>query len=1171
MFIDADLEDFSIYRAHRSSCGNRRKTAEESPLANELVSLHEINERKGNTFTFDGVVCYGDKRRYLQQVPFEVLSIGGYGETVRPTVGSEIWIQSARGKRSDIWYRLRTPSPEYCRFHQPFLWIADLAKNVVDFLMTHQEATLHHFRETFYESLQTIYESNEHFISWCKDYGDKDFRHAVVAHANFLFCQASQVDANLEGHPLWSEVHPRLLKAVSEQVERGTSRDMFAISNEGTETISRRKTTVTPYVYDCFKHLPWAKFLYCQTPSVGHTGHIRRAIPSSRCNPASSDELIKTRMTVDQSTELQEDDDSINVGDVVTLPLDTETAWKTNDNCWYAYVQGVTDTQKGRELSLLWLYRASDTECLQMRYPFANELFLSDHCNCGDTPIYAREVQRKVRLAFFAGPYTQDVEFFVRQKYVQGDGAWTTLQDSDFTCSCGKKLNDNLQHSVGDTLLVKIGKCLEPAVSVTYNPDGLRGKIQIRRLLRKQRDCGYKDASPNELVLTDRLEIVPQATIDRICHVRFYSEYEKKNRQIPSPYDRRGTGDCYYITSKEPTDGTRLEPLTVPYPALMKQGWDPLTALPRAPMLGLDIFCGGGNFGRGLEEGGAVEFEWAVDWYNEAIHTYRANLKHQDEASIFHGSVNDFLTQAMQGKKNYRVAPYGEVEVIAAGSPCQGFSRANPLKGNDRALFNVSMVASVVAFVDFYRPKYALLENVKGMATGSDTENVLAQVVCSLVGMGYQVRTFGLDAWNFGSPQSRSRVFIAITAPGLMPLPEPPHTHSHPENTKGASLGKTANGLSSSSRYSTVTPFDYVTAAESACDLPQTDGRTASIPFPDHRESRPLSTLARVGLSSVPKFPGGSTFVRAKERGYMPNAQIDAWPWDNPIRSRKDSRSWQRVRRNALMPTVLTKPMPDDGLCGNCVHWDEDRLLTIMEVRRGQGFPDNEILIGALSEQWKMVGNSVARTVALALGMSLRTVWLANYVTPEDTAHPATTAEIVHELGTHQPSIRPELVVTDEEVTDSRRRTMDILKRIKTSLADPQSPAKAVSNTTPAPLVSNGSGESYDLTDHTVPKPSNPEVSGAEKLCDEALNILSLDENDWFHASRASTTPRATKSHHDPYSIFDHDENSSFAGTMRKTPSMIRPFRFITNETTVSKVTITETTTVERSEIEMQL
>lgn len=43
-----------------------------------------------------------------------------------------------------------------------------------------------------------------------------------------------------------------------------------------------------------------------------------------------------------------------------------------------------------------------------------------------------------------------------------------------------------------------------------------------------------------------------------------------------------------------------------------------------------------------------------------------------------------------------------------------------------------------------------------------------------------------------------------------------------------------------------------------------------------------------------------------------------------------------------------------------------------MEGRRAQGFPDNEVIVGRPSQQWKIVGNSVSRQVALVLGLSLR-------------------------------------------------------------------------------------------------------------------------------------------------------------------------------------------------------
>ena len=139
-----------------------------------------------------------------------------------------------------------------------------------------------------------------------------------------------------------------------------------------------------------------------------------------------------------------------------------------------------------------------------------------------------------------------------------------------------------------------------------------------------------------------------------------------------------------------------------------------------------------------------------------------------------------------------------------------------------------------------------------------------------------------------------------------------------------------------------------------------------------------LSTLHRVCIASIPRFPGGGSFVSAFAKGYMPQPQVDDFSWDNPIRAGKGSKSWKRVRGSGFIPTVMTHPRPWDGLGSGCLHWDQHKVLTIMEVRRAQGFPDHEVLIGSPTEQWKIIGNSVDRSVALALGLSLQTAWLAN-------------------------------------------------------------------------------------------------------------------------------------------------------------------------------------------------
>ncbi len=1003
--MEVDLDEFSIYRQHRVRQQIRSKDLEETSLANELVSLHEINERSVQYFFFDGVICFDGKKEYVERVPFNLLSIGGYEDIGRPSVGSDIWIQSIAGSRLDCWYRLRSPAFEYKRYHKPFLWLADFAKYIIDFLHTHQQISLDDFQQVFYHWLRDTYPSNAYIQCWLKEYGDTDFRRMIANQANYLYCQAMQVNENYGKNPLWTEVLPGNLCAIPIHVEKRCLTEMLIRTNhdEEAEIAVTRKTTVTPYVSECFQHLPWAKLLYCQSPNISSQSISYRHLP-------------KPLLTAGNEIEPEH----VQVGDVVAVPSDSESSWRNQGTEYFAYVQSVTSLQKGKRLGLLWLYRPADTVCMMMAYPFEHELFLSNHCNCGDRPIYSIEVKRKPHVAFFGHPETSGFEFFCRQQYIEADATWNTLQEKHFLCPCKIPVQEH-RYTRGETVLVKLpsGSCLEPVVIAESDRDLLK----VRRLFRKRRDYGYIHADQNELVLTNRYDTVPWKAIERRCQVLFIIQDQQEKRQIPTPYNRQGTADFYYIISQETSESSlHLQPLTRPWPPFLRQGWDPRdtgTQLP--PLRGLDIFCGGGNLGRGLEDCGAVDFEWVVDNDTEAIHTYKANSPRK-KRKLFLGSVNHYLSEAMAGRGRGLIAQIGEVEVISAGSPCQGFSLINSSKGNLKGLLNESMVASVVSFVDFYCPKYFLLENVKGMAIGGETKNILAQVICALVGMGYQVRTFALDAWNHGSPQSRTRIFISAAAPGLTPLPEPPHTHSHPKDIYAGSLGKIANGLPIAARHVEPTPFAYTTAMEATKDLPSTDARTLCIPFPDHRISRGMPVASRVLISCIPRFPAGSSFITAYMDGYMPQFQVQAFPWENKIRSGKGSRSWSRVQGNRLMPTVMTQPRPDDGVVGNCLHWDEHRLLTIMEVRRAQGFPDYEVLIGTPGAQWKIIGNSVARPVAFALGMSLRKALSTNNnvtsIADEDVStasetYVSKTKQSKHEIG--------EFLRTQSDATTKRR------------------------------------------------------------------------------------------------------------------------------------------------------
>lgn len=963
-FISFDLDKFVIYRDSSSSV-----------LPDEMTSLQEVSLKQGNTtFFFDGILIDPDPAedengaKFLKRVPFRIASIGGYKDIEQHTVGSDIWIQSVHGGRTQVWYHLLSPSKEYKPYHDAFLWLADFGKHFVDFLSEHEtvKVTLQKFRADFASWLKRTHGGDAAFQAWLSLYGSQDFRQAVVAYSDYLFKQAVDIDGKYARHQIWREmgVTQSILKEQPKKV---------------------KGTLLTPYVHSCFKDMEWASLLEVVEPTPAVQLKRRQRLQELGFNSArqfsfraaqnpSSNSLSRAPILQGKS--------QISPGDVIATEKDENTVWKSDneDDLWYAFVQGIRQHQNGRIwLDVIWLYRPSDTVCANMTYFHKDELFMSDHCNCGDRKIEITEVVAKLDVSFFSSESRNGADFFVRQIYLTEDEVFMTLKEDDFYCYHRKK-RDSLQKPVyqpGDTVLVEASDRLEPVEIINCD----ERMAEVRELLRRSRDFNDPRSRPNELVYTDRTRRIYVSQIRRRCYVRFYTEGQRETGAIPPPYSRDGNGDAFYITCREVrsqgNDTSWLKPMDSScWPTTLKEGFDP--AAPTPKLRALNIFSGGGNFDRGLEEGTAIKSEWAVEWDQIAMLTYRANHSNPESMKLFWGSVNDFLCQSVRDLGGDAIARVGEVEFISAGSPCQGYSLTNQFKTNEESMRNCSMIASVAAYIDHFRPEYAILENVTAMARKS-RKNPLSQMLCALVGMGYQARILNLDAWSFGAPQSRSRLFIFAAAPGLKLPDHPALTHSHPRHTTHRSLGEAANGLPFGNRRWETPVFDYVTAAEATKDLPKIGtGKVMCISRPDHRTSRTESLFTQTQIELIPKVPRTQGLMSAIQRGLMPQRHIDAFARRKQSWTSKVPRSWSRVHPNGLIPTITTAIVPACAFTGRFLHWEQDRVLTVMEARRAQGFPDHEILIGRPTQQWKIVGNSVARQVALALGMTLREACLAN-------------------------------------------------------------------------------------------------------------------------------------------------------------------------------------------------
>ncbi|KAI1413367.1 S-adenosyl-L-methionine-dependent methyltransferase [Hypoxylon sp. FL1857] len=687
---------------------------------------------------------------------------------------------------------------------------------------------------------------------------------------------------------------------------------------------------------------------------------------------------------------------SIDVGDVLSTKPDdeqTDTKWKQQkskhydgEHLWFGLVQKVNVTLRGkRSFDVLWLYQPIDTPCGIMKYPYKNELFLSNNCTCHlkTARIQADQVLSTHSVEWFGDPSTS-AEFFVRQTYLSDDCRWTTLKREHLTCA-EDRFHQAPSYKIGDSVLVETDPKalkLETFIIEGFFDEGGKRYATLRKLVRrKDVDKDAHKSPPNELVYTEQLYEISFRRIFRHCLVRAFPLDES----ILTPYDHNGTGDAFFMTHQEieVEEGKKAYvPLNMDLVHQLRQGFNPTPVHQSQKLQGLDLFCGGGNLGRGLEDGGGIEMRWANDIWSEAIHTYMANCK-PDTCTPFLGSVDDLLFLAMQGDSD-KVPQPGDVQFISAGSPCPGFSLLTSNRTTDHQRKNQSLVASFASYVDLYRPHYGILENVPQMVNTKNCRDacVFSQLVCALVGLGYQVQVMFLDAWSFGAPQSRSRVFLVFSAPGFRMPKMPSPSHSHPPGTKLVSLGEMSCGRAFDARIVTSTPFRFVSAGDAVGDLPdiQDAGPDYCVGFPDHRLSAGLTSLVRKQLYHIPTQPWGMNFSKAWHGRpglppVMTKVERELYPPEPSERVARASRGWTRVHPNGLFHTVATKCGPTDSRMGVANHWNQLRPISILEVRRAQGFRDHELLIGSAANQWHIIGNSVARQVSLVLGLAVREAW----------------------------------------------------------------------------------------------------------------------------------------------------------------------------------------------------
>jgi DNA (cytosine-5)-methyltransferase 1 len=255
-------------------------------------------------------------------------------------------------------------------------------------------------------------------------------------------------------------------------------------------------------------------------------------------------------------------------------------------------------------------------------------------------------------------------------------------------------------------------------------------------------------------------------------------------------------------------------------------------------------------------------------------------------------------------------------DVLMGGVPCQAFSHAGERKGlkDPRG----QLIIEFNRLVNECRPKFLLVENVKGLAThekGKTLESVVE--LFSNEGL-YDVNHQILNAGNYGAPQKRERIIIVGVRKDL--------------NLK----------------YEFPDPLPKKVLLKDALqNVPPSDGENYS------EEKRKV----------LEKVPPGGCWVNLPlevQKAYMGKAFYSEGGRRGMAR---------RLSMDEQCLTLTTSPAQKQT--ERC-HPTETRPLTVREYARIQTFPDDYEFCGSMSKRYKQIGNAVPVTFAYHLAKSIK-------------------------------------------------------------------------------------------------------------------------------------------------------------------------------------------------------
>ena len=376
-----------------------------------------------------------------------------------------------------------------------------------------------------------------------------------------------------------------------------------------------------------------------------------------------------------------------------------------------------------------------------------------------------------------------------------------------------------------------------------------------------------------------------------------------------------------------------------------------------------DLFCGTGGFSKGFEKSANARYLslLGVDILPVSVKTF--SLNHPAALAI----TNDIRRLRCDDLQERLKLKPGELDLIIGGPPCQGFSSIRPFRSSDEDDSRNNLFEQFANFVNFFRPRALVIENVVGLATHNHGA-ALAQMEECFASLGYDCDWRILNAAHFGVPQRRERlIFIGVQKGGKRVFPQPTH------ESNGSTIGHHDRSRMLTPQEDLFTPKlnlkPAVTVLDAIDDLPPIRSGEAADQYA-HPPRNDYQRKRRNGCKKLALHYSTAHTPRMLEIIRHSGKNISAIP--SHLISSGFSSCYSRL--DGDVPSVTITVNFVHPASNRCIHPKCDRALTPREGARLQSFDDEFQFAGNRSQVVKQIGNAVPPLLGKAIGEALAEV-----------------------------------------------------------------------------------------------------------------------------------------------------------------------------------------------------